>query len=71
MNQNPARVPLALSRWRQHNRFGEVRPGDNPRIRHKKGDPNNEAHTPADFNWLHHYIPTCMLQHGLVSTSGI
>ncbi len=22
-----------------------------------------------DENWLHHFIPTCMLQHGLVSTS--
>jgi hypothetical protein len=24
-----------------------------------------------DKNWLHHFIPTCMLQHGLVSTVGI
>jgi len=71
MNQNPARVPLALSRWREHNRFNEVRPLDDPKLRHKKGDPNNEAHSLRDFNWLHHYIPTCMLHHGLVSTPGI
>jgi hypothetical protein len=71
MNQNPARVPLALSRWREHNRFKEVRPLDDPKLRHKKGDPNNEAHNLQDFNWLHHYIPTCMLHHGLVSTPGI
>jgi hypothetical protein len=71
MNQNPARVPLALSRWREHNRFNEVRPLDDPKVRHKKGDPNNEAHTLQDFNWLHHYIPTCMLHHGIVSTPGI
>jgi hypothetical protein len=71
MSQNPARVPLALSRWREHNRFKEVRPLDDPRVRHKKGDPDNEAHTMQDFNWLHHYISTCMLHHGLVSTPGI
>ena len=71
MNQNPARVPLALSRWREHNRFKEVRPLDDPKLRHKKGDPNNEAHDLRDFNWLHHYIPTCMLHHGLVSTPSI
>jgi hypothetical protein len=73
MNQNPARVPLALSRWREHNRFKEVRPFDNPNSRHKKGDPENEvrAGNAADANWLHHHIPTCMLHHGLVSTPGI
>lgn len=71
MSQNPAHVPLALSRWREHNRFKEVRPLVDPKVRPKKGDPSNEAHTLADFNWLHHYIPTCMLHHGLVSTPGI
>jgi len=71
MSQNPARVPLALSRWRDHERFKEVRPFDNPRTRLRKGDINNEAHTVTDFNWLHHHIPTCMLHHGLVSTVGI
>jgi hypothetical protein len=71
MNQNPARVPLALSRWRDHSSFKEVRPFDDPKLRHKKGDPNNEAQNKKDANWLHHYIPTCMLHHGLVSTPSI
>ena len=71
MSQNPARVPLALSRWRSHPRFKEVRPLDDPKIRPKKGDPNNEAHDMKDFNWMHHHIPTCMLHHGLASTPGI
>jgi hypothetical protein len=26
---------------------------------------------PPDGNWLHHYIPTCMLHHGLTVTNGI
>jgi hypothetical protein len=71
MGQNPARVALALSRWREHPRFKEVRPHDDPNVRPKKGDPNNEAHDPKDWNWLHHHIPTCMLHHGLVSTPGL
>ena len=73
MSQTPVRVPLALSRWREHNRFKEVRPLDDPKVRHKKGDPNNEVRkgNQQDANWLHHYIPTCMLHHGLVSTPGI
>jgi hypothetical protein len=71
MSQNPARVPLALSRWRSHDRFREVRPKDDPKLRHKRGDPTNEAKDINDKNWLHHHIPTCMLHHGLVSTPGI
>ncbi|MCW6508179.1 hypothetical protein [Lichenifustis flavocetrariae] len=71
MSANPAMVPLALSRWRQHSAFGSIRPGENPLSTHKKGDPLNEAHTMVDFNWLHHHIPTCMLHHGLVSTPGL
>jgi hypothetical protein len=71
MGQNPTRVPLALSRWREHNRFKEVRPNDDPNVRPKKGNPDNEAHTTKDFNWLHHHIPSCMLQHGLASTAGV
>ncbi len=71
MSQNPARVPLALSRWREHGRFREVRPNHDPKLRHKKGDMRNEADGEKDNNWLHHHIPTCMLHHGLVSTPGI
>jgi hypothetical protein len=71
MGGNPAVVPLALSRWRQHRDFKIIRPGVDPDARPKKGDPDNEAHSMNDFNWLHHRIPACMLHHGLASTSGI
>jgi hypothetical protein len=71
MAANPARIPLALSRWRSHPRFPAVRPLDDPKVRHKKGDPEDAAHNMNDWNWLHHHIPTCMLQHGLASTPGI
>jgi hypothetical protein len=71
MGGNPAVVPLALSRWRLHRDFKIIRPNVDPRARPKKGDPDNEAHTMNDFNWLHHRIPCCMLHHGLASTSAI
>jgi len=73
MNQHPCRVPLALSRWRAHPRFGDVRPGVHPEARMKRGDPMNEVRPGnlQDQNYLHHYIPTCMLHHGLVHTPGI
>lgn len=71
MGGTPALVPLALSRWRQHRDFKIIRPKDDPRILHKKGDPTNEAHDMNDFNWLHHRIPCCMLHHGLASTTTI
>lgn len=69
MGGHPAVVPLALSRWRQHRDFKIIRPKDDPRIRHKKGDLENEARDMNDFNWLHHRIPCCMLHHGLASTT--
>jgi hypothetical protein len=73
MSGNPARVPLALSRWREHSGFKIIRPHDDARVNHKKGDPDNEVRKgdQGDANWLHHRIPSCMLQHGLASTSGI
>jgi hypothetical protein len=73
MSANPCRVPLALSRWRAHPRFGEVRPGITPDANMKRGDPMNEARpgNEQDKNWLHHHIPTCMLHHGLMHTPGI
>jgi hypothetical protein len=73
MSQNPCRVPLALSRWRAHPRFGEVRPGAHPDARTKRGDPMNEVRpgNQQDQNYLHHHIPTCMLHHGLMHTPGI
>jgi hypothetical protein len=73
MSSNPCHVPLALSRWRAHPRFGAVRPGIHPDARMKKGDPMNEVRpgNAGDQNWLHHYIPTCMLHHGLMHTPGL
>jgi hypothetical protein len=71
MTGNPTRVPLALSRWRAHPRFSEVRPLNDPKARLKAGVKENEAVDLRDWNWLHHYIPSCMLQHGLASTPSL
>jgi hypothetical protein len=71
MLTNPARVPLALSRWRWHRQFKEIRPYDDPKRRLKKGDDSLEAKNKFDKDWLHHRIPTCMLHHGLISTGTI
>jgi len=71
MTPNPAHVPLALSRWRLHRQFREIRPYYNPIQRLKKGDTSLEAKNEPDRKWMHHRIPTCMLHHGLISTGAV
>lgn len=66
---NPARIPLPYDRWEKHFRFL-------PNIKQKLADsktPVNEKSMWRErmHDWLHHFIPTCMLTHGLVNTPGL
>jgi hypothetical protein len=66
---NPRHVPLPYERWSKHFNFvpawqsgladPKTSPADRERIRKQVQ------------SYLHHFIPTCMLHHGLASTSGI
>jgi hypothetical protein len=55
VNRSPKLIPLPKERWINHPHYSEF-----------KANPNW-----ANSWWMHFYIPSCMLYHGLANTDGI
>ena len=69
LGSNPVHIPLPFDRWSRHFNFS-------PSWLEERDDPKTKPARKEQLrvqiqNWLHHFIPTCMLQHGLASSGGI
>jgi hypothetical protein len=66
---NPRQVPLPYERWSRHFNFV---PAWKTNLEDPKTAPSLRALAAKQVQgYLHHFIPTCMLHHGLVNTSDI